>query len=84
MRTALTTLLVVALLALLAIWSWLMVLFLEWPLWGAFAIFFGAIGTFFGLKALRSFILRTRMKSRLLSSENKNAQLASQKIDYKQ
>jgi type VI secretion system protein ImpL len=84
MRTALTTLLVVALLALLAIWSWLMVLFLEWPLWGAFAIFFGAIGTFFGLKALRSFVLRTRMKSRLLASENKNAQLASHKIDFKQ
>lgn len=84
MRTALTTLLVIALLALLAIWSWLMVLFLEWPLWGAFAIFFGAIGTFFAIKAIRSFVLRTRMKSRLLASENKNAPLASQKIDYKQ
>jgi type VI secretion system protein ImpL len=83
MRTVLTTLLVIALLALLAIWSWLMVLFLEWPLWGSFAIFFGMIGTYFGLKALRSYILRTRVKSRLLASENKSVQLASQKIDFK-
>lgn len=83
MRTALTTLLVIALLALFAIWSWLMVLFLEWPLWGAFAIFFGGIGAYFGLKALRSYILRTRVKTKLLASENKNAQLASQKFDFK-
>lgn len=83
MRTAITTLLVIALLALLAIWSWLMVLFLEWPLWGAFAIFFGVIGAYFGLKALRSFMLRRRVKTKLLASENKSAQLASQKIDFK-
>ena len=83
MRAVLTALLVVVLLALLGMLSWLVVLYLQWPLWGAFTIFFGVIATYFGLKALRSFVVRTRVKARLLASESKAAMAASQQFDFK-
>lgn len=83
MRKVLTALLVIVLLALLVVVSWLIVLYLQWPLWGAFAIFFGVIAVFFGLKTLRSLVVRTRVKARLLASENKAAIKASQQFDYK-
>lgn len=83
MRKVLTALLVIILLALLVVLSWLTVLYLQLPLWGAFVIFFGVIAAFFGLKALRSLVVRTRVKARLLASENKLAVKASQQFDYK-
>ncbi len=83
MRKVLTALLVVVLLALLAVLSWLVVLYLQLPLWGAFAIFFGVIAAYFGLKTLRSLVVRRRVKARLLASETKAAIAATQQFDYK-
>ena len=83
MRKLLTVLLVIVLLALLAVLSWMVVLYLQWPLWGAFAIFFGVIAAYFGLKALRSIFVRTRVKAKLLASESKAAITASQQLDFK-
>ena len=82
-RKMLMVLLVVVLLALLATLSWLVVLYLQWPLWGAFAIFFGVIAAYFALKALRRLVIRSRLKARLLSSENKMAIAQSLQFDYR-
>lgn len=83
MRKVLTVLLVIVLLALLAVLSWMLVLYLQWPLWGAFAIFFGVIAAYFGIRALRNFLVRTRVKAKLLASEGKAAIAASQRFDFK-
>lgn len=82
MRTVLTVLLVVVLLALLAVLSWMVVLYLQWPLWGAVAIFFGVLAAYFGLKALRRFVIRSKVKARLLATESKVAKAASQESSY--
>ena len=81
-RSVLAGLLVVVLLALLAVLSWLIVLYLEWPIWGAFAIFFGVIAAYFGLKALRRFVIRSRVKGRLLATESKMARAQSDQFSY--
>ncbi|UOD50062.1 type VI secretion protein IcmF/TssM N-terminal domain-containing protein [Orrella daihaiensis] len=83
MRKVLTALLVIVLLALLAVLSWMVVLYLQWPFWGVFAIFFGVIAAYFGLKALRTIFVRTRVKARLLATESKAAMVASQQLDFK-
>ncbi len=83
MRKVLTVVLVIVLLALLGVLSWMAVLYLQWPLWGAFAIFFGVIAGYFGLRALRSIYMRTRVKAKLLASESKAAMTASQQFDFK-
>lgn len=83
MQKFLTVLLVIVLLAMLAIVSWMVVLYLQWPLWGAFAIFFGVIAAYFGLKALRNIVLRARVKAKLLASESKVSMSASQQFDFK-
>jgi type VI secretion system protein ImpL len=82
MRTVLTAMLVVVLLLLLAILSWLAVLYLQWPTWGAFAIFFGVLAAYFGLKALRRFTVRSKVKARLLATESKVAMAASEQSSY--
>jgi len=81
-RTVLTAMLVMVLLLLLAVLSWLVVLYLEWPIWSAFAIFFGVLAAFFGIKALRRFAVRSRVKARLLASESKVAMAASDQSSY--
>ncbi len=83
MRKFLTVLLVIVLLALLAVLSWMVVLYLQWPVWGAFAIFFGVVAAYFGLKALRSIFVRSRVKAKLLATESKAAMAASQQFDFR-
>ena len=82
-RTLLTGTLVVVLVALLALLSWMLVLYLQWPIWGAFAIFFGVLAAYFGLKALRRFFVRAQVKARLMASESRVAVAVSQKDDYR-
>lgn len=83
-KTVLTALLVVVLLLLLAVLSWLVVLYLEWPIWGAIAIFFGVIAVYLGGKALRRFYLISRSKSKLLASERAAASTnITEKVDYR-
>lgn len=84
MRTLLTVLLVIVLLALLAVLSWLVVLYLEWPLWGGIAIFFGVLALYFGLKALRRFVIVSSAKSRIIASQRASLGEQAQQLTYKQ
>lgn len=83
MRTVLTVVLVLVLILLLAIVSWAVILYLEWPLWGAFAIFFAVIAAYFGIKALRRLAIRSSVKARLLATESKAGVAFNQQDDYK-
>lgn len=81
-KSALKVLLVIFLLLALAMFSWLLVLFLSWPLWGALAIFFAVLAVYFGLKALRRFWIITRVKTKLMASERRIRIAGQQKPDY--
>ena len=83
MRRVLTALLATVLILIFAILSWAVILYLEWPLWGAFTIFFAVIATYFGVKALRRLALRSSVKARLLATESKAAVAFNQQDDYK-
>lgn len=63
--------LVVLGLVLLALLSWLFVLYMQWPLWGSAAIFLGLLAVYFGLKAIRRFWVISRVKTKLLASERR-------------
>lgn len=82
MRSVLTGIFIVLVIIILALLSWMTVLYLQWPLWGALAIFFGVLAAFFGLKALRRFAVRSHVKARLLASESKAAISVSKQDDY--
>lgn len=83
-KPVLKTLLLLILLLALAVLSWLLVLFLAWPLWGAFAIFFAVLGVYFGLKALRRFWIISRVKTKLMASERRLRLSDQQKPDYQE
>lgn len=83
MIKVLTFLLVLVLLALLGLLSWMLVLYLDWPLWGAFAVFFGVLGLYFAGKAARRFYLISRSKSKLLAAQRADALASAQKVDFK-
>lgn len=82
-RTVLTILLVIVLLALLGVLSWMLVLYLEWPLWGALAVFFGVLALYFAGKAARRFFMISRSKSKLLAAQRADAMALARKVDYK-
>mgnify|MGYP002279428555 CR=1 FL=1 len=82
-RTILSILLAVVLLVLLGLLSWLLVLYLEWPLWGAVAVFFGVLALYFGGKAARRYFMISRSKSKLLAAQRADAMASVQKVDYK-
>jgi len=70
MRTILQALLAIVLLLLLAIISWLFVLYMAWPAWGGFAVFFGVLGVYFGIKAIKRFWVISQTKSKLLATQS--------------
>jgi len=70
MRLLLQILLVIVLLLLLGMVSWLFVLYMQWPAWGRFAIFFGMLGVYFGVKAIKRFWIISRSKSKLLATQS--------------
>ena len=53
----------------LALFSWVVTLYLLWPLWGGLAIFFGVIGAYFGIKLARRLWLVSRSRVKLAASE---------------
>src|SRR5690606_12711802 len=53
----------------LALFSWVVTLYLIWPLWGGLAIFFGVIGAYFGVKLARRLWLVSRSRVKLAASE---------------
>lgn len=53
----------------LALFSWVVTLYLIWPAWGALAIFFGVIGAYFGVKLARRLWLVSRSRVKLAASE---------------
>ncbi|HEY7803668.1 MAG TPA: type VI secretion protein IcmF/TssM N-terminal domain-containing protein [Orrella sp.] len=83
MSKILTFLLVIVLLALLGVLSWMLVLYLDWPVWGAFAVFFGVLGLYFAIKAAKRFFLISRSKSKLLAAQRADAMASAQKVDFK-
>jgi len=70
-------------LVLLALFSWLFVLSMEWPTWGIFAVFFGSLGLYFGTIALRRFIIITKSKSKLLASQRASVRISSEPANFK-
>ncbi len=53
----------------LALFSWVVTLYLLWPAWGGLAIFFGVIGAYFGIKLARRLWLVSRSRVKLAASE---------------
>ena len=82
-RSVLTVLLVIVLLALLGVLSWMLVLYLDWPVWGAFAVFFGVLAFYFAGKAAKRFFMISRTKSKLLAAQRADALASAQKVDFK-
>lgn len=83
-RSVLVGLLWVCLVIFLGVASWMIVLYLEWPIWSALAIFLGVFGIYFGLKAIRRFVIRSRVKLRLTQSEGQIASASLSKTNYQQ
>lgn len=81
-KSVLPVVLVVLALVLLALLSWLLVLYLEWPLWGALAIFLGVLAVYFGLKTLRRFWVISRAKSKLLATERRLRATSQDRPDF--
>lgn len=81
-KSVLVVVLVVLALVSLALLSWLLVLYLEWPLWGALAIFLGVLAVYFGLKTLRRFWVISRAKSKLLATERRVQTAAQEGPDF--
>ena len=82
-RSLLTVLLVIVLLALLGVLSWMLVLYLDWPIWGAFAVFFGVLALYFASKAAKRFFIISRTRSRLLAAQRAEAMKSAQNVDFK-
>lgn len=76
-------LLAVVILILLAIFSWLFALTMEWPTWGIFFVFFGVLGLYFGFIAIRRFYIISRSKSKLLASQKAAVRLSSESDNFK-
>ncbi len=53
----------------LALFSWVLMLYLSWPAWGGLAIFFGVIGAYFGIKLAKRLWLVSRSRVKLAASE---------------
>ncbi|WP_322997256.1 type VI secretion protein IcmF/TssM N-terminal domain-containing protein [Castellaniella sp.] len=53
----------------LALFSWILAMYLMWPAWGALAVFFGCIGIWLSYKLLRRLWLVTRSRAKLAASE---------------
>lgn len=53
----------------LALFSWILVMYLMWPAWGALAVFLGCIGIWLSYKLLRRLWLLTRSRAKLAASE---------------
>jgi len=83
MKSIFLFILAVIILILLAVFSWLFVLSMEWPTWGIFVVFFGVLGLYFGIHAIRSFVLISRSKSRLLASQKTSVRLSNQPAKFK-
>ncbi len=66
------------LLALLAIVSWGVTLYADWPLWAAAAIFLGVLGAWFLLKFLRRLFLVLRSRSKMAQLSRADRQKALQ------
>ncbi|SDV47123.1 type VI secretion protein IcmF/TssM N-terminal domain-containing protein [Chitinasiproducens palmae] len=80
MKAFRTVLLWLVALVLLALVSWGVTLYLEWPLWASAALFFGALGLFFLVKFVRRVLLALRSRSviaRQRRSEREAARRAS-------
>jgi type VI secretion system protein ImpL len=83
MKAIFLFLLAVVILILLAVFSWLFVLAMEWPNWGIFAVFFGVLGLYFGIIAARRFYIISRSKSKLLASQKASVRLTSETDNFK-
>lgn len=83
MKSTLLFILAVAILLCLAAFSWLFVLAMEWPTWGIFAVFFGMLGFYFGIGAIRRFILISRSKYKLLASQKASVRISSEPANFK-
>ncbi|MEO7030878.1 MAG: type VI secretion protein IcmF/TssM N-terminal domain-containing protein [Herbaspirillum sp.] len=74
----------VVILVILAVMSWGTVLYLEWPLWAAAAVFFGVIGLYFLFKFLRRLFLVMRSRSKMTldarASEKQARQIAPETL----
>lgn len=83
MKSTLLFILAVVILLCLAAFSWLFVLAMEWPTWGIFAVFFGMLGFYFGINAIRRFILISRSKYKLLASQKAAVRISSEPANFK-
>lgn len=83
MKSILLIILAVVILLCLAAFSWLFVLAMEWPTWGIFAVFFGTLGFYFGINAIRRFILISRSKYKLLASQKAFVRISSEPANFK-
>ena len=55
----------VVVLILLALFSWGLVLYMQWPLWGTVAVFLGVLGTYFLIRFLVRLVQVYRSRSRM-------------------
>ncbi|GAB5096923.1 type VI secretion protein IcmF/TssM N-terminal domain-containing protein [Caballeronia sp. HLA56] len=78
MKVLRTVLLWLLALVVLALVSWGLTLYLEWPLWASAAIFFGALGMFFMLIFLRRLTLAYRSRS-IIARQRRAEQEAAQR-----
>ncbi|MAO52353.1 MAG: hypothetical protein CML16_15925 [Pusillimonas sp.] len=69
MKTLLSIILWLIVLILLAVVSWATMLYLSWPYWGGLAIFFGALGIYFGIRLFRRLWYLSRSRVKLAASE---------------
>ena len=53
----------------LAVFSWVVALYLSWPSWGWSLIFFGVLGVYFGIRLLRRLWYLSRSRVKLAASE---------------